>query len=105
MNAPSSAILYSHVQAFVLKRLASNLPLFYLGLAPDAISGENVLKARIDSLSTEVEAGRLKIPNVSSEEKMPADQAVPLPPLPHLESLVFDLQEKVVKVLVQGPMP
>jgi hypothetical protein len=58
-------------KAFLHKKLASNLPLFYLGLTYDAASTDNLMKARCDVLASQLEVGKLKIPGVADEANMP----------------------------------
>lgn len=91
----------ARLKAFVHKKLASNLPLFYVGLAGDLASGENVLRARTDLLAGQLEAGTLKISGVGSDVKMPDDKHTALPPVPNFEALIYDQGEKILKVTEQ----
>lgn len=50
-----------------------NLPIFYLGLALDNNAAEALLVSRSESLSIEVEQGRLSIPGVKVEATMPEE--------------------------------
>ena len=79
------------------KRLATNLPMFYLGLVSDSAVGENVLRARTDTIAADVGLGKVKLPGAVQEEDEDAN-IVSAPPLPALEVLVYDQQEKIVKV-------
>ncbi len=90
-----------HLKAFVHKKLATNLPLFYIGLANDLASGETILRARTDLLAGQLEASTLKVSGVSSEEKLPDDRLTAMPPVPIFEALVYDQEEKILKVAEQ----
>ena len=85
-------------EAFLIKKLSTNLPLYYWGVGEDSPTVQFVLKARAENVGSRVKAGTLKLPGVEYKDNLPSDLVETMPERPELQCLVWADEEKTLKV-------
>ena len=84
------------LEAFVEKRLSSNVSVYYFGLCQDDTSMEFIREHKINNLTNKLIAGSLTIPGVKIEKDMPAISAHGVALVPDLKTLVYDKDSGMV---------
>ena len=86
------------MEAFIVKKLAFNIPCFYLSLAPDEAAAESILSMKCESLANRMEEGTVKVPGFRFEKDDPEGQLERPPPRPELKILIFDEASQKVRL-------
>ena len=78
------------IEAFLLKRSASTMPCFFWGLADSAAHAEWLRQQGVNSLTSKLQSGKLKLPGVELPvQDVPADLKYTPVALPHLHAIKY----------------